>query len=122
MALTVSFTTKAVVLEQGDSPKERSKDLSGVCVTGVDQVKIEANKIVEDAKPKDYLGVERNNFTLNKFTQCSGTAHNKDQQKIETNDWVLVARRRPKDAKLNGYLDVGVVQRLGVILGVIPQE
>ena len=88
------------------------QELSGVCPTSIDQVKTKANQTVdedrspEDAKSKDYLGVEHNNFTHDKFTQCPGITHNKDPRNTETNDWLLVARRSPKDAKLNDYLDV----------------
>ena len=88
------------------------QDLSGVCVTSIDQVETKANQIVngdrspEDIKSKDYLGVKRYNITYNKVTQCSGIAHNKDLHNIKTNDCALVTRRSPTDAKLNDCLDV----------------
>jgi hypothetical protein len=108
-----------VVLNKSSGPRtwgytnRSEQDLSGVCVTSIDQVKTKANQIMkgdrspEDTKSKDNLSVKRNNFAHIKVAQRSGIAHNKDPSNIETNDWTLVTRRSPKSAKLNDYLDVG---------------
>jgi hypothetical protein len=67
----------------------------------------------EDTKSKDNLSVKRNNFTHNKVAQRSGIAHNKDLSNTKTNDWALVMRRSPKNAKLNESLDVERNNRSG---------
>ena len=98
--------------------KRTEQDLSGVSATIIEQVETKTNQTVDgdrspqDAKPKDYLGAERNNSTHNKDTQCPGIAH-RDPCNVETNDWVLVARRSPKNTKSSDYLDVGHNNRSG---------